>query len=450
MADNCEYEIQEVPIENSRHVDAQRKLSVNSGLGFAGNLLLGNGMHVRHNLQTWIYQPGYRTVHLSHVDKCEWSKQVDLNEQITDLISICSCALKPKTIPVSPEHRKVLQFLASECDRLEAMIEIAAVKEGMERQAGGDKTGPDELTQASEAANNPGCVKLREIREKLLQLAEKGKIAGAQKNIASAKNAEEAGQALKERLEHAGRKGLPDLMNDSDTTLALAAAWEHFIGPGTKDTRPMPKDFVKFFEAKTGSRVPGGWEREVVLAGLNVSPDSSQLRTAAEKDYMSVADFTQTTGITLTDGTYVITEGLTTVRVRQEDLTKFGNLDGIFKRIEAHVGQARTFIAICDDSGAPFPVICVNSQTGAVLWQATVWPTRSTSATFTFLGGLPRHYFAFDETKNMIAVFGCALRCFAAGFDVRNGDPIFQFTTDHWWFPLNYEDLAKWRRNLRP
>jgi hypothetical protein len=258
--------------------------------------------------------------------------------------------------------------------------------------------------------------------------------------------AEKAANVLKKLLEDAGRKGLPGLMGDPDTTISLAAAWEHAVGPGTKAQPPLPKEFVKFFERRTGFKVPIEWEYELVLAGANVSPDWSRLRTVAQGEYKTAVEAEKSkankANVGLNDGIYEFADGKATVRIPAASLPKRSDIPG--QSIEAHVGPERTFVAFCDDDGSPFPLVCLDSQTGREVWRTMVWTTRSWPV-FISMGPPRTHYLEFCQLENRLVLFGYAQGCYAAAYDMESGHAVFHFTTDHW-FPA---DMARWRRSLR-
>jgi hypothetical protein len=454
-----EYDLCEIPIEAGdlmSHVAPQYRFCVNRGLGLAGNLIGNDGKHVHHFMQVVLYRPGYKLVTIladpsgkpvSVDDSVAEPEPLDLHGQVDELESLCDTAARPRSVPVSPEHRKVLLLLISECERLAELLYATPMPRQHELVVGT----PDYSTPPVELnPTGPIQMKLRNRADELRRLANAGTEKAAKPTILSANDAEMASKILKKQIEDAGRKGLPGLMGSPDVSLSLAAAWEHAVGPGTKAQPPLPKEFVKFFERRTGVKVPIEWEYEIALDAANSSPDWSQLRAVAEEEYKGLLDAVKLNAskptVWLHDGIYEFADGKTTVRVPAANLPKPNDIPG--HSIEAHVGPERTVIAFCDDYGSPFPLICVDSRTGKEVWRTTVWTTRSWPLFF-HTGPSPTHYFEFSETKNRLMVFGYAFGCYAAEFDVENGKGVFHFTTDHW-FPISSDDMARWRRNLRP
>jgi hypothetical protein len=425
-----------------------------------------------------LYRPGYKSVTIladhagkavSLIDGVAQPEPLELQGQADELESLCWLSTQTKSVPVSPEHRKVLLFLISECERLAAVLDGTPMPRQHELVVGT----PDSSTPPVELdANGPIQMRLRSRAEELRRLADEGTEKAAKPKNLSAKNSNEAGKALKEWLERAGRKGLPALTGEADTALALAAAWEHFIGPGTKDVTPQPKEFLKYFEDRNGVKVPLRWEYCIVMDGLSNSPNSDALIAAAQKKYLPQCDFLvqgnqklngreigycpqprvdtkmgfyspQNLHVERKDDKIVLTSGEATVTVQDSKFDEEMKHPHEFGAV--HFGPQRTFIAMYEMSGGSFPLFCVDSQTGKMLWQTEIW---AWGHHVTLGRWLPDPDMMFAETENQIFVFGKSCGTYVEAFDIENGNPTLRFTPDHYW-PNDSDLLARWRRNLR-
>jgi hypothetical protein len=394
-----------------------------------------------------------------------------LQDQADELESLCSLATQTKSIPVSPEHRKVLLFLISECERLATVLDKTPMPRQHVLNVGtlDNSSPPVELDP-----NGPVQMKLRDRADELRRLADAGNESVGKPKILSPQNIEDAGKVLEVRMYRAGRKGLRELMNEPDTTLALTAAWEHFIGPGTKDTTPQPSEFLKHFETRTGFKVPIRWEYYVVVDGLNNSPDREALMLGALKEYLQNSNLRaqldsmlrgkwtspnpqqfvetkigyssqQKIQVERKDDTIIFSSDSATVAVQDSGFNKDLNFQGRFCAV--HFGPQRTFIALYGAGGSPFPLYCFDSQTGKLIWRTDVW---GRGQCLILSGPHPFPDLIFAESRKEIVVFGKTLFCpYVEAFDIETGNPSFRFTPDHWCSD-DTDYLASWRRNLRP
>jgi hypothetical protein len=147
-----------------------------------------------------IYRPGYKTVEWSGGEPFEWIKAKDFPEQVSDLTRLCSIALKPIRMPVSAEHRKVLEFLASECDRLATSIESTPVEEQFRHEQVNSQT--DNLVVVPiPGLPNPQIAYLRGIRDDLRELAIAVTVPPPKVAIPIGQGSQVAGAELKKQLE---------------------------------------------------------------------------------------------------------------------------------------------------------------------------------------------------------------------------------------------------------
>jgi hypothetical protein len=177
----CEYDICEIPIEAGAflcHVSPQYYLCVNRGVGITGVLIGNSGKHVIHEMRVVLYRPGYISVVIysdlgrKRVDCFDCVAQpepLDWDSQVFELLSLCSLAKSPRTIPVSSEHRKVLLYLISECERLDAVFD--ATPKPLQHEL--DVESPDRLESVKELERSIKLqMRLRSRADELRRLAE--------------------------------------------------------------------------------------------------------------------------------------------------------------------------------------------------------------------------------------------------------------------------------------
>ena len=301
------------------------------------------------------------------------------------------------------------------------------------------------------------------------------KVLALKVSLQEAKTSEAAGEALKEIFDRVGRKGLEVLMDDADTTLALQAAWEHYLGPGTKAVTPRPEEFVSFLERRIGLEAPLRWQYSIVSYGFASWPGPDSVRRGAKEKYLPRCDFLRRNGergdidyvkqefagtdfdfsapagttIRRVNGNVVFQVGNATLSVRESDFVKlegWNKLQGDGRRCSASIGPERSFIAFCDDIGMGLFLACFDSQSGALLWQRTGWATGSDVPLLGERIGF--HEVMFVQTKSRVNLFGNSnFGEYVDGFDINNGAHVFHFSTR--WLEEGTDAVNRWRRNLR-
>jgi hypothetical protein len=285
-------------------------------------------------------------------------------------------------------------------------------------------------------------------------------------DLLAAKTPEAAGEQIRKFFSHVRSKGLPALVKDTDTTLALQASWLLALGPGNEAVPPRPKEFVRFFEARTGLKVPLRWEYNLVMTGLAYSPDSSRLRAAAQKEYLPSCPFLEETepgkgnieyhyqefatasgGVRAPVGTFIerkngkilIQVENAKVEVREADLPEGALMHAYVPG--AHIGPVRSFLALHYDFLPT--LLCIDSHSGEVLWQRPLWTTYCKG----LYSVVPPEELTFLTNENHVVVFGVGHSAYVEAFDLKSGNPVFGFSSDHWFF-TDWDELSSWRRSL--
>jgi hypothetical protein len=258
---------------------------------------------------------------------------------------------------------------------------------------------------------------------------------------------EETAKAVKKRLARAGHRGLAGLAAGPDFTLALAAAWEESLGPTGEGSAAGIQRFLRFLEQRTGVKVPPRWEYFFVLRNLpnNVPHDS------VKEEYLTHCDFLrrdQVTGdilptpveyaktaagimapagvrVSRSGGDVVFEADGRAVRVLEAELP-----EGAFShdRLAVAAGPDRWFLAFHHTCGYLFQMACVDARSGRGLWETNVWAT----GLGCFMGNWPEERVTVVPGDGLVVVFGESLVPYIEGFDIRDGRPVFRFSTNYW------------------
>jgi hypothetical protein len=272
--------------------------------------------------------------------------------------------------------------------------------------------------------------------------------------IVHAGTSAESGKAYSTLLKRADSEGLEQLMSDSNPGIALHAAWEKYVN------RPMlskgvvrPQRFLGFLEAKTKLRIPLYWE--VQLVGLALQNDTDRA-TECLDEYLPAAPFlTKRDGIfhvdagafrdtdfgvhtpdsvqlTRVHGRVKIAGGERTVSIDQDLLQRLKKAhDHSYVVLQAAFIDKRVILAVYDPAGYSFPMICVDSSSGILLWESKSWGYGGDNWPIKF--GQQRHTISVYGFGEHVAVFGeGAGSCYLEVWAVCTGECIYRFCSDHW------------------
>jgi hypothetical protein len=260
----------------------------------------------------------------------------------------------------------------------------------------------------------------------------------------------QAGKAYKECSKAVGAAGLSRLRRDRDLGIALFAAWERRGLPGESD-RGGPQRFLGLVEGRTRLAIPLRWEVEVVRRWFEDRPLSVQ---SALKPYLRVCPFVKedpdhTLGIE-TEGmhrtgarlrasadTSVTAKGdflvirvkgaASELRLRAALVRKLGEQYPLIQACTAAIGPDVSIVAFYDLAGARFPLLCVETRTGAVKWQKEAW-----AVNFVGISSSALHRLDIVRTEESVGVFGHTGLCYLEVFRLKDGKPECRFTTDYW------------------
>jgi hypothetical protein len=101
----------------------------------------------------------------------------------------------------------------------------------------------------------------------------------------------------------------------------------------------------------------------------------------------------------------------------------------------AHIDLNHAFIALYNEYASHFPILCLDSRSGKVLWRTQA---RALGAeNLGFRTGPPwLHEPIIVPIKTTVAVFGTgAGGAYLDAFDRESGKPLYHFATNYWYYP---------------
>ena len=273
--------------------------------------------------------------------------------------------------------------------------------------------------------------------------------------VIEAKSPSESGRAFARYFKEVGR-GSPTLKFDADISIALQAAWEEHavILPdeleaereeGDLPARVLrPGDAQRFFgflEGRGGVEIPEWWE------GRRDFPERMPLRYDEPYDFeetdfslygnkeklrMIKSSYGPKSSAVKTDDGLVLSRGeqkLTIVNDVVEQLKKDARQSAKYCIVE--FSKEKSCVAIYDDLGLRFPLYCIESKTGKLLWKAEIWGQREDAQMFT--GGGSHHEVQLQVEEQQVAVWGAGLYgAYVECFDPKTGTAKFRFSTEYW------------------
>jgi len=289
---------------------------------------------------------------------------------------------------------------------------------------------------AQPAGADPKKPTARKLRESVLRSSDAG----------------EAGAAYQALFESLDPKGIASLKYDEHCGIALQAAWELSRHPAPRrTTKPMegkvgyePRQllrFVGFLEGRTRTEVPDWWEATMqdIVVGQNndchffVSPELRKEQWTMELGL----NVSRPTTLQADGDSIVVKVGDDKVRLSKAVIESVPRAD--YKRLTPSLHRDRSFIAFHSESGIAFTLLCLNTQTGELLWTSTVWGGGRTLGT-----GIGVHRLSFVRNGNVVTLFGAeANAAYVEAFDFADGRCLYRFCTAYW---DNHPET--WKRKL--
>jgi hypothetical protein len=258
------------------------------------------------------------------------------------------------------------------------------------------------------------------------------------KAVLRAEQPEEATARYHELFNAAGVDGLRELKLSPHDSIAIQAAWQEvaLTVPETKDeNKPTFRPdqgklnwFLGFLEGRTRLRIPKWW-REAVLDARANRRDNFYFPYLRFGELIS-KEAVQT-AVTKRGERFSLTVGKDSMDLPSEllkDVVQDGKLSSRYA-YSAYFGPQKCYIAIYDDAGYPYSLVCVNRTSTKVVWKTKGW-----GSFWGMLGGkVGRARVAVDVQGDRVLVFGCSGLGFvhAEAFRADNGKNIFRFSNTY-------------------
>jgi hypothetical protein len=274
--------------------------------------------------------------------------------------------------------------------------------------------------------------------------------------VLQAKTYAQAGKAYRALFKRLDREGLANLENDPDPGIALQAAWELHVARAIAAKRiPQPQRFLGFLEGRTRLRIPLRWEIELATTSVAHSPDRI---AQTMDDYLPIAPFITKrkdgtyreeaqpveettlgphvpadTRLKRTDGMIAITVGKATVTIEDRLFRQLKKeIAPDFTILRVALGPKQSYLVWYEPTGHSFPVVCLDSQSGKVLWKTTSWA--SGSQNLLGYGGQMNHDVELVPVPGKLLVFGSVFvgDQYLEAFSSETGSCLFRFSSSRW------------------
>jgi hypothetical protein len=243
------------------------------------------------------------------------------------------------------------------------------------------------------------------------------------------------------------------LKDDSYIGIALQASWESSASVRFSKLNPNPQRFLGFLEGRTRLRVPLQWEVGLIT---EVFRDDQKLVNSSLKCYLPIAAFLKQVddgsimdvsepfseaplGVWVPPGTRLkmvgnkitVSVGAESVIFPKELLERLRKTYDI-GLLKAVLGPERSYIALYAGPGRSFPLLCLDSHSGKVIWKTESWGYGEENYRGV-AGSLFRHELEIVLTDNTIALFGEGNGgCYLDVFDQKTGTSLYRFSTSYW------------------
>lgn len=261
--------------------------------------------------------------------------------------------------------------------------------------------------------------------------------------VIDAKDSLAKGRAYRSFFEATTLPELKSLLRDSDTGIALQAAWElarvpkrKARGPGRTDWTYDPRavsEFLTAFKNRTHADVPEWWSKGVLDIDLFPGQHHAFVATLPPKYHKSVTDAFISEGVELTndDGLLTFTKGA--LHVTPNDKLLRTNIMGAERVAAAFSGDAAFLAPHGYGSGGMFyQMACVDLRSGSTKWVVPLWAAGRMG-----IAGMGNHHVEVVSDSNQVVVYGMESHgAYAEAFDLKDGHVLFRFCTCYWFnFP---------------
>jgi hypothetical protein len=274
--------------------------------------------------------------------------------------------------------------------------------------------------------------------------------------VIAAKTSHDSGRAFARYFKEVGRNGLDRLKNDADTGIALEAAWEQHavvmpeeLDPD-RDVDSLPprvlragdaQRFFGFLEGRTGLEIPEWWEgRRNFPPRLDnwerpiheFEETDFSLRDGGGKLKVIKSFYGPKSSAVRVNEGLLLSNGSRKLIVAADVVEKWKNDAPVGTEFcDFYVGGERSYVAIYNEIGFEFPLFCIETKSGKLLWKVRVWGQRLPLGML-FTGSGYHHEIELDVSDERVEVWGAGLfGSYVESFAAKTGAVRFRFSTEY-------------------
>ena len=270
---------------------------------------------------------------------------------------------------------------------------------------------------------------------------------------------ETATKAFAKLFEHASDDTLIALKADPNLGISLHAAYLM-----QKSKKPEliasshPERFIGFLEGRTGLSSPPNWAISFALSPSNEDLIPAALRTYGPLGLITIED--EEVGLKPGEGIPMChsvpklhriqvagrsIECPVAIDVRNDRLVVSNKATplrdpflSLLRRLKSHnylnaiVAKGKVFVVIWEGWPFQYPIICLDSNSGEMLWKSEVWAVDNQKGPSSNFGHF-LHHVELTANQGMIGVFGIShMGYYVDGFNIGTGKAMFRFSPNLW------------------
>lgn len=284
-------------------------------------------------------------------------------------------------------------------------------------------------------------------------------LAALRSSAVQADEPETATKAFARLFEHASDDTLVALKADPDLGISLHAAYLM-----QKSKKPEliasshPERFIGFLEGRTGLSSPPNWAISFALSPSKDDLIPAALRTYGPLGLITIED--EEVGLNPGEGIPMChtvpklhriqvagraIQCPLTIDVRNDQLVVSSktiplreSFSSLLRRLKSHnylnaiVAEGKVFVVIWEGSPLRYPIICLDLNSGEMLWKSEVWAVENHKGPWSHFGHF-LHHVELTANQGMIGVFGIShMGYYVEGFTIGTGKAVFRFSPNLW------------------
>jgi hypothetical protein len=254
-------------------------------------------------------------------------------------------------------------------------------------------------------------------------------------------------------LSKATREKLIELTSHPDDAIALHAAWELAERAVKSKNDTPPARFLGFVQGRVRLPIPVEWEVQLVGRSMWRSPPELVDKKLLEylpscpllvRDHETVimrpAVFKRVSFFNapreslckVERDTVLFESNGRTIRLSSALLNRWPESRIRDRRLRASLGSQHSWLACFERYGAGFPIICVETETGRLVWKTDVWAQGADNLGW-FTGSWD-HDLSIVVKDDKVALFGRgAANCYLEVLEAKTGSVLLRFSTNYWY-----------------